>query len=431
MHRLLLISLFCASAFLAAAQGWKLDTLSQTMPAEASNNAVVFHEANGGALYSFAGIDGTKLSSGIHLKAYRYDLVGQQWFALPDLPDTLGKIAAAVSAIGCRLYITGGYHVYTNGTEQSSNLLHCYNACSNSYEANGAALPVAIDDHVQAVWRDSLLYCVTGWSNTSNVANVQVYNPAVDAWSQATAVPNNNFYKAFGASGTIVGDTIYYFGGASMGANFPAVNVLRKGIIDPSNPLSIAWTYTTVPNVYSYRSACVHVGDYICWIGGSDKTYNFDGLAYAGGAGVSPAKRSVWYHVPTGVITIDTLNQLPMDLRSAAAVNDSIIYLLGGMESQQVVSSRALRMHKLQVPLYMPQSIATAITLTSTATQGQFILAGMPIGCKVQLYDLLGKLVFSREALSEREIVNVGPTKGAYLLVISHKNLLICSRLVH
>ena len=41
---------------------------------------------------------------------------------------------------------------------------------------DGADIPKAIDDQVQAVWQDSLIYVITGWSNTTNVVDVQASN---------------------------------------------------------------------------------------------------------------------------------------------------------------------------------------------------------------------------------------------------------------
>ena len=118
--------------------------------------------------------------------------------------------------------------------------MHRYDIISNTYLADGKNIPVATDDHVQAVWRDSLIYLITGWSNTGNIPDVQIYNPSLDAWEVGTAIPNNHFYKSFGASGTISGDTIYYFGGASSGS-FGPQNQLRKGVINPQEPIQIDW----------------------------------------------------------------------------------------------------------------------------------------------------------------------------------------------
>ena len=105
---------------------------------------------------------------------------------------------------------------------------------ANRFLADGAPIPVPIDDHVQAVWRDSLIYVVTGWSDTRNVPNVQIYNPTEDKWIEGTSVPTGVQFESFGTSGTILGDTIFYYGGASFGFRFPVQNTLRKGVIDPS-----------------------------------------------------------------------------------------------------------------------------------------------------------------------------------------------------
>ena len=64
---------------------------------------------------------------------------------------------------------------------------------------------------------------------------MQIYDPALDQWSVGTEVPNNNNYRCFGSSGYIIGDTIFYHGGAA-GFNFGAKKQLRKGVINPNNP---------------------------------------------------------------------------------------------------------------------------------------------------------------------------------------------------
>ena len=152
-----------------------------TMPEAVSNNAVVEGWANDtGYVYSFGGIDSTKLWSGIHLRSFRYNTVTDFWDAIPSLPDTLGKIATGASLVDSIIYIIGGYHVYANSNELSSDKVHRFDPRTNNYLSDGADIPVAIDDHVQAVWNDSLIYVITGWSNTGNVPFVQIYDPAND-----------------------------------------------------------------------------------------------------------------------------------------------------------------------------------------------------------------------------------------------------------
>jgi len=89
---------------------------------------------------------------------------------------------------------------------------------------------------VQAVWRDSLLYVITGWSNSNNIRFTQVYDPITDSWTNGSLLPNDNNYTSFGASGTIIGDKIYYFGGARSTGNFPIQNYMRTGKINPNDP---------------------------------------------------------------------------------------------------------------------------------------------------------------------------------------------------
>lgn len=93
------------------------------------------------------------------------------------VPDSLGRLAASASTIRNRIFITGGYAVLAGGKELSSPHLFIFDPQTETY-TQGASLPHAIDDHVQAVWRDSLLYVVSGWSDSLTVARVQVYVPS-------------------------------------------------------------------------------------------------------------------------------------------------------------------------------------------------------------------------------------------------------------
>ena len=71
------------------------------------------------------------------------------------------------------------------------------------------------------------------------MSDVQIYDPTQDNWQNGTSVPNTNDYRVFGSQAVIVEDVIYYYGGASMGSNFPALSILRIGLIDPNNPTDI------------------------------------------------------------------------------------------------------------------------------------------------------------------------------------------------
>ncbi len=330
-----------------AAQAWEITEIGTT-PEGVSNNAVAAAKVNDTVwLYSFSGIDNSKAAGGIHGKAWRFNTETGITESLPNLPGGLGKIAAKASRIGDIIYIIGGYRVLTNGNEITSPAIHRFDVTANDYLADGAVVPVPVDDQVQAVWRDSLIYLVTGWSNTTNVPNVQFYSPEEDTWQAATSIPNNHDYKSFGASGTIIGDTIFYFGGASAtfpsGNPFPIQSQIRKGVINPNDPTDITWSIMTTPYV-GYRTAATQVDHQIFWLGGSEITYNFDGLAYSNNQPVSPANRSLGFDPSNQNFSPEFAPSIPMDLQSLGEIEDSIKYIWGGMVENRLVSNKILKL---------------------------------------------------------------------------------------
>ena len=322
---------------------WHPSLLKQ-LPEPITNNAVSEGFINGNPyVFTFGGLDSTKLYSGIHRRSYRLDIVNNSWQQIDELPDTLGKIASAASRIKNTIYIMGGYHVFADGTEKSSNKVHRYDIINNKFLEDGKAIPIPIDDHVQAVWRDSLIYIITGWSNTENVPNVQIYNPKTNRWAVGTSVPNNHTYKSFGASGTIVGDTIFYLGGASMGKHYPIQNILRKGVINKDDPTQIEWSHQVLDSTnVGYRMASTQINDIPHWLGGSTTTYNYNAVAYNGTGGVNPSNREMVYS--NNKIKTTILEKLPMDLRGIAEINDSLKILVGGIQENQKVSTKVYRL---------------------------------------------------------------------------------------
>jgi len=322
-------------------QTWEVTELAP-MPEKVTNNAVAEGFIDGiPFVYSFGGLDATKKYSGIHLRSYRFNTQTNYWENIPPLPDTLGKIAAAASRVRNIIYIIGGYHVFADGHELSSNNVHRYDIINNRYLSDGAPLPLQIDDHVQAVWKDSLIFVITGWSDTENKPNVQIYNPFVDIWERGTPVPDDHDYKSFGASGVIVGDSIYYFCGAAYQKHYPAQNTIRIGIINSNHPLEIRWSKDILgENVKGYRMAATNVNGYIFWLGGSEITYNYDGISYQSKQGVPPLGRSLYFEIGSGKWGLDFKHKIPMDLRGIAEISASVKYIVGGMLDNQKVSDK-------------------------------------------------------------------------------------------
>ncbi len=327
-------------------QHWQMVEM-QSMPESVSNNAVTeaFTTDGKAYLYSFAGIDSTKTYAGIHLRSFKYDVEADDWQIIDALPDTLGKIAAAASFVKGKIYIIGGYHVFENFGEVSSDKVHIYDPNTDSYLPDGAPIPIPIDDQVQAVWRDSLIFVITGWSNNGNVADVQIYNPGENEWSVGNPVPSISNYMAFGGAGSIVNDTIYYFGGARTGSTFPITPFVRKGIINPDDPTDITWSQFTLDNsVTGYRMASTTVSDQLVWVGGSNVTYNFNGVAYNGSGGVPTANQSLLFDPVSLSWEIDNSNVLPMDLRGVGNISNTRKYIAGGMVDDQMVTAKTFRL---------------------------------------------------------------------------------------
>lgn len=334
---LFILMINCVSDKKEIAKKWQIKLIKQ-LPEPITNNAVSEGVINGKLfVFTFGGLDSTKLYSGIHRRSYKLDINKNSWQQIADLPDTLGKIASAASRIDSIIYILGGYHVFEDHSEKSSNKVHRYDIINNRFLKDGASIPIAIDDHVQAVWRDSLIYIITGWSDKENIPNVQIYNPKINRWEVGTPVPYNHLYKSFGASGTIIGDTIFYFGGASMGKHYPIQNILRKGIINKNNPTQIDWSHQLLDStLVGYRMAATQTNNWPHWLGGSTKTYNYNAIAYNGSGGVTPSNNNIF--LKNGKIHKTSFKNLPMDLRGIAQLNDSIKIIVGGIEKNQKVS---------------------------------------------------------------------------------------------
>ena len=286
------------------------------LPEAVSNNPVCEGFINGVPyLFSFGGIDNSKIYSGIHTRSFRYNLATGESEVIPSLPDTRGKVGAGASRIGNRIYIMGGYYVNANGSEITSDSVHIYDIESNVFLDNGTPIPVPTDDHVQVVYRDSLIMLVTGWNTNNNIREVQIYNPVTDSWAQATPTPAPRQYRSFGASGVIQNDTIFYFGGATSASGFDIQPYLRKGIINPQDPSQIEWSISEPDeNIAVYRAAATLVGNELHWIGGSAVTYNFDGIAYNGSGGVSPTHWDLYTEDKLGWSSTG-VTELPMDLK--------------------------------------------------------------------------------------------------------------------
>lgn len=402
-------------------------------PEPVSNNAVALAYADGNPyVYSFSGIDTSKDWFGIHLRSFRYNVNEQTWDTIPSLPDINGgKIAAAASTVKNKIYIIGGYHVSSNYSETSSSKVHVYDPETNAYLTDGQDIPVPIDDQVQAVWRDSLIYVITGWSNSNNVTNVQIYNPSTDTWLEGTPVPNSSQWKVFGASGYILNDTIYYVGGARFGFNFPPSNSIRKGYINPESPTEISWTTSTTAVATGYRMAAARYSDELIWLGGSNVTYNFDGVAYNGSGGVSPLGRIKLYEAATGVLTEFTgLFPPTMDLRGIAELPNNQYILVGGMTEGQTVTDQTILITIDALSADHHRLNSDKQVYVSPNPANNFVVIQGNRVTDIKISDFMGRELLYQPVKTGQAIPVIGMNAGFYYISLFQKGQLLNTQLI-
>lgn len=309
------------------------------LPRPVANNAgVAVATPDGGAVLSFLGIDASLRWDGVESVAYRWTVGDDAWVELPSVPGP-GRLAATAQAVGDRVYLFGGYTVAEDGSERSLPNVDVYDPASGIW-SRGADIPVPVDDAVSGVWRDSLVFLVSGWHDTGNVDRVQIYDPANDRWLQATPIPGT---PVFGHTGGIAGNAIVYVGGARVTRGEPRYAIeptAWRGDIDVSDPTRIRWRrIEPPPGPPLYRAAGGSVAGRVIVAGGTDNPYNYDGVGYDG---VPSAPRTGVYAYD---VTAASWTELPglavatMDHRSIAVAGGRAV-IAGGMTRDQTVTDR-------------------------------------------------------------------------------------------
>jgi Kelch motif len=309
------------------------------LPVPVSNAAVASGLIDGEPwVFSVLGIDSTRSWSGITRRAYAWSGSTNSWKALPDVPGPVGRLAATAQLVRGRLFVFGGYTVDSAGKEQSVATVDAYDPRFNEW-SRAADMPVAIDDAVSVVYRDSLVYLISGWHDTSNVRHVQMYDVIRDAWYMATPII---WSGVFGHSGGLAGNTIVYIDGAvpqDSAIKYRIEPQVYIGTIDRKQPNNIVWSAGTPhPGPPLYRAAAVRCGSQVIFAGGTTNPYNYTGIGYDGKPSqpnplvfAFDSRRGFWQTLPE--LTTPT-----MDHRGMAVVGNTA-WTIGGMQSGQRVTA--------------------------------------------------------------------------------------------
>ncbi len=309
------------------------------LPRPVANNAVAGLEVDGRhEVYSFMGLDSTKIWSGVHAWTFRWREGDSEWAELAPVPGP-GRLAGTAQAVHGRIFVFGGYTVAEDGSEVSAPDVNVLDPRTGRWSA-ATPMPVPVDDAVSGVWRDSLVYLVSGWSDGANVPDVQIYDPALDAWSAATPIPGA---PVFGHTGGLSGDEIVYVDGAAVGDGQPRFQLdltSWRGRIDPDAPSRITWErLPDHPGPGLYRAAAVGMSDGVWFYAGTDNPYNYNGLGYDGAPAGARSRGFEWRAAAGEWAELPPLPVPSMDHRGLVRVGTRLM-LVGGLDRARRVTSR-------------------------------------------------------------------------------------------
>ena len=136
-------------------------TIAPELPSPTTNNAVVaVNTERGAAVFSFLGLDSTKVWSGIHSRSFRWTIGDPEWTEVQPVPGR-GRLAATAQAIAGTIYLFSGYTVDADGSEKSLPNVDIYDPDTDTW-SRGADIPIPVDDAVSGLWNDSLIYLISG-----------------------------------------------------------------------------------------------------------------------------------------------------------------------------------------------------------------------------------------------------------------------------
>ncbi len=314
-----------------------------TLPMPVANNAVAIGTIGGRSwVFSLLGIDSTTRWSGITRAAFAWSPGMAAWRRLPDVPGTVGRLAATAQVVRGKVYLFGGYTVDSAGGERSLDVVDVWEPAAERW-TRAAPMTVAVDDAVSATWRDSLVYLISGWHNTDNVPLVQVFDVVEGRWSQATPIPGPG---VFGHTGGIAGNTLVYVDGAKRQAGrvrYGMEGSSWAGEIDPTQPLRITWRRLPAhPGPPLYRAAAAGCGALMIVAGGTDNPYNYNGIGYDGVVSRPRAAAFAWHTRRRTWVTLPAAPVATMDHRGLL-VHEDTVAIVGGMGAQGEVRREVSR----------------------------------------------------------------------------------------
>lgn len=316
------------------------------LPMAVSNNAVAaLVEGEDFRLFSFLGLGPGKTWTDITNRAFEYDSRSGEWREIAKAPGA-PRLASTAVALRGAVYLMGGYTVAEDGSEKSDPGVYRYDPDTQEWRTL-APMPVPVDDSVSLAYAGRYIYLVSGWHDTDNVDNVQVYDIQTDSWQQATPYPGA---PVFGQAGGMEENRMIVCDGVKVvpleegKREFRASEECWLGTVDTEQLTKIDWeqvSHHAGPPLYRMGAAGTHSGEdwLVFFAGGSDNPYNYNGTGYDGEPSQPSAAvfsfdlkaRSWKTHTP--------LTRAVMDLRGLPEAGRHF-FVIGGMTAGQAVSDQ-------------------------------------------------------------------------------------------
>jgi hypothetical protein len=333
-----------ALLFLLLANHSFLHAKEMRLPQPVANNAVALQTINDQPIgFSFNGLASGKTFRDVHAKAYSINLVNGETRELAGLPDGKGRLASIAVSIKNKIYVIGGYTVAADHSEVSTPEIYQYDPLQNSYSLL-TKMPIPVDDTVALVYQDRYLYLISGWHDTGNIADVQVFDVQTGKWFAATPFPGAS---VFGHAGGLVGNQFVIADGVKVlkvtdgKRTYGPSEENWHGLIDPKDPSKIAWTKIAKhPFKPLYRMAATGVDELqkIVFAAGSDNPYNYNGIGYDKVPSSASNQLFSYDLVKKAWSVHPPLTDASMDHRGLLLTEERM-FIIGGMGDNQQVTA--------------------------------------------------------------------------------------------
>jgi hypothetical protein len=158
-----------------------------------------------GKIYSFGGIDGTASRN-----VYVYTPGATEWEKLSGLMPK-GKFGGYAAAINGKIYIVGGM-VVSGNSYVSNGETYEFDPVARTFTTKKALTTATKVGWFAGAQVNGKIYVIGGYTGSTDVTNIQVYDPATDTWTTSTSkAPYTGRY----AASAVLNGKIFVMGGNS------------------------------------------------------------------------------------------------------------------------------------------------------------------------------------------------------------------------